>query len=312
VTPLTGVDPVHDLRHRPVDGGRMRDSLFWQTVLPEARLALQVYVFVTGTGAAGYNVAVWGRDGVVALERGGGRVPTEMDFDEFTVGGITVHNDGALRSSRVSVRGDSLTVDLDFEALHDAFTFRDNPDGLPSWFADDRVEQTGRVSGSVTVDGVAQELGPLGHRDHSWGVRDWRAPQHWKWFVAYAPAGGVLDAQGWTAVNGWIWQARGDQGVAGYVTRDGRVVPLARIEQRTDYTDTMEQRRLVATLHDVEGGTTRVELDVFGILPLPDERSGTMILEGAATATIDGVPAIGQFEAEWPLDYFAHLTGGAS
>ncbi|RKR74371.1 DUF7064 domain-containing protein [Frondihabitans australicus] len=304
-TGLTRVDPRHDLRHRPAPGGRMRDSLFWQTVLPDAGLALQVYLFVTGTGAAGYNIAVWGRDGVVALERDGGRVPEAMDFDDFEVSALRIRNDGALRTSTVTVRGSSLSLDLSFEALHDAFTFRDNPDGLPAWFADDRIEQTGRVTGTLTVGDRAQELGPLGHRDHSWGLRDWRAPQHWKWFVAYT-------ADGARAVNGWIWQARGEWGFAGYVFRDGALVPVARIEQRTTYTDAMEQQRLVATLHDVVGGRTALELDAFGILPLPDERSGTMILEGAATGTIDGVAAVGQFETEWPADYFAHLAAGAA
>jgi hypothetical protein len=308
----TVVDPRHDLRHRPELGGRQRDSLFWQTVLPEHDLALQIYLFVTGTGAAGYNAALWGRDGVVALERGGGRVPDEMDFDDFAVGGLTVRADGALRSSRVSVRGERLQVDLAFEGLHDAFTFRDNPDGLPTWFADDRIEQTGRVGGTVAFPGAdgtprTLDLGPLGHRDHSWGLRDWRAPQHWKWLVAYTsdPAAAA------TAVNGWIWQARGEWGFAGYVLREGRILPVRAIDQRTDYADGLRQRRLVATLHDVEGGATSLELDVFGVLPLPDDRSGTMILEGACRAAIDGVAGVGQFETEWPLDYFRHLGGTA-
>jgi hypothetical protein len=310
--PLTVVDPRNDLRHRPAPGGRQRDSLFWQTVLPDHDLALQVYLFVTGTGAAGYNVALWGSDGVVALERDGGRVPDEMDFDDFTVGAVTVQNDGALGASTVAVRGESLQVDLAFEGLHDAFTFRDNPDGLPSWFADDRIEQTGRVRGTVSFPGAdgtrrTLDLGPLGHRDHSWGLRDWRAPQHWKWLVAYTDAAEASCS----AVNGWIWQARGEWGFAGYVLREGRILPVRSIDQQTTYSYRLEQQRLTATLHDVEGGATALELDVFGVLPLPDERSGTMILEGACRAVIDGVAGVGQFETEWPLDYFRHLGGSA-
>ncbi|BBZ74822.1 hypothetical protein MANY_01590 [Mycolicibacterium anyangense] len=65
------------------------------------------------------------------------------------------------------------------------------------------MEQTGRLRGHITVGSRRVELDGLGHRDHSWGVRDWAVPQHWKWFVVYTPAG--------FAVNGWIWIAKGER-----------------------------------------------------------------------------------------------------
>jgi hypothetical protein len=296
----------------------MRDSLFWQTTVqdptrPDSPLGLQVYLFVTGTGAAGFTAAVWGRDGVVARVQGGGRVDEATDFDAFAVGGaapddtrvgeLRVANDGELRRSTVAVRSADLVLDLQFEGIHDAFSFHDNPDGLPSWFAEDRIEQTGRVSGELRLADRRLALGPLGHRDHSWGLRDWRAPQHWKWLVAYTDSG--------RAVNGWIWQARGEWGFAGYVVRDGNLVPIKTIDQQTTYDDAMQQRSLRATLHDVDGGATSLELDVFGILRLPDDRSGTTVIEGASLARIDGDPGVGQFETEWPTAYLAHLAGDA-
>ena len=172
-----------------------------------------------------------------------------------------------------------------------------NPDGLPAWFAADRMEQTGRIRGTLRAAGREIRLDGLGHRDHSWGVRDWRAPQHWRWFVASTPSGRV--------VNGWTWIARGTWGFAGYVLRDGRPVPVARIDGEPDLDGALRQRGLIATVHDVEGGTTLVELDVFGLLELPDERSGTVVLEGACRARIDGEAGTGQLEAEWPAEYLA-------
>ena len=38
----------------------MRDSLFWNLIVPEEELGLQVYTFVNHRGRAGYNVCVWG------------------------------------------------------------------------------------------------------------------------------------------------------------------------------------------------------------------------------------------------------------
>ena len=34
----------------------------------------------------------------------------------------------------------------------------------------------------------------MGHRDHSWGNRDWGVPHHWKWFVAYTDSDCFADS----------------------------------------------------------------------------------------------------------------------
>lgn len=290
--------PADDLRHRPAPGERGRDSLFWQAVLPEEGLAVQLYLTVTGTGKAGFQASVWGERPTV-LERGGGLVG-DADLDDLRLGALRVRQGEPLRTAEVALHGERIDLELAFTGLHDAFSYRDNPDGLPAWFATDRMEQTGRIEGRLRVDGREVLLDGLGHRDHSWGVRDWRAPQHWKWFVASTPSGRV--------VNGWIWIAQGEWGFAGYVLRDGRPVPVARIDSAATYADGLQQRSLVATLHDVEGGATAVELDVFGVLALPDERTRTVVLEGACRARIDGEAGSGQFETEWPAEYLAQLA----
>jgi hypothetical protein len=38
----------------------MRDSLFWEMIMPDERLGLQVYVYLTAHGKSGFNVCVWG------------------------------------------------------------------------------------------------------------------------------------------------------------------------------------------------------------------------------------------------------------
>jgi hypothetical protein len=44
------------LRH-PVDAtGRMRDSQFWQTAMPEEGLGFQAYLYQTAEGKAGFNI----------------------------------------------------------------------------------------------------------------------------------------------------------------------------------------------------------------------------------------------------------------
>lgn len=281
----------------------MRDSLFWEMIMPRERLGLQVYLYLTDRGKAGFNVVVWGPDAQpLALDLGADTVPAEMDLDDFRVGGLTVRQPELRRTAEVTYASENVRLRYRFEGIHEAFSYRSNPDGLPDWFAANRLEQTGRVSGFLEVAGRRIEWDRrMGHRDHSWGLRDWGVPHHWKWFVAYTDTG--------RAVNGWIWIARGEWGFAGCVVRDGVTIPVARIEHHATYDDDMSQRRLEATLVDTTGGRTQVTFDRFGLVKLPtNDKMATEIWESACEATIDGQPAAGQWETHWPSDYLRHLV----
>jgi hypothetical protein len=297
-----GLRAADDLRHRPVAGERTRDSLFWQLTMPEHQLGVQVYLYLTGSGTTGYNVCVWGPDAQpLALHLHSGRVPDHADLDDFSFDGLTLAQPEPLKSCLMTYDRDDVRIEFAFTGIHDAFSYRSNPDGLPSWFAQNRIEQTGQVRGGIEIAGRHIPWDRMGHRDHSWGVRDWGIPQHWKWFVAYTESG--------RAVNGWIWIARGGWGFAGYVARDGVTHAVSGIEHHADYGDQMHQRRLQATLIDVAGGRTELELDVFGVIELPThDRAQTVIREGACRAVIDGEPGAGQFETHWHGLYLDYLT----
>jgi hypothetical protein len=298
--------PADDLRHWPAPGGRMRDSLFWEVVVPEERIGLQVYLYLTDRGRTGYNVVVWGADAAEALavKMSTGEVGRAADLDAFGFDGLVVTQPQLRQTSTVRFSRDELSLALDFEAIHDAFSYHANPDGLPEWFAVNRLEQTGRVSGYVEFGDRRIEFDQLGHRDHSWGVRDWGVPQHWKWFVAYTPSG--------RALNGWIWIARGEWGFAGYVVDNGRTIPVRTIEHNAKYDDRMRQLRLEADLLDVSGGRTHLVMDSFGTVELPShDPMATVIIEAACTAVIDGESGAGQFETHWQGTYLDYLARGA-
>lgn len=294
--------PADDLRHRPAPGGRMRDSLFWEVIVAEEEIGVQVYLYLTDRGRAGYNVVVWGSAGEpLALQLNSGWVADDADLDHLEFGGLSVRQHEPLRSCVLCYQHDEVAIEYEFHALHQAFSYWSNPGGIPGWFAENRMEQTGRVRGSVQVGSRQVALDHPGHRDHSWGVRDWGVPQHWKWFVAYTDAG--------VAVNGWIWIAKGEWGFGGYVSRGGDTVAVRSIEHRADYDPQMRQRRLQATVIDVEGGRTAVELEAFGVVELPShDPMQTVIREAACRARIDGEPGAGQFETHWTGAYLNYLV----
>jgi hypothetical protein len=52
---------------------------------------------------------------------------------------------------------------------------------LPAMMRAHHYEQSGRVRGTATLDGKPSDIHGFGQRDHSWGVRDMRAPSSWRW-----------------------------------------------------------------------------------------------------------------------------------
>lgn len=299
-----GYLPQDDLRHRPDHpGGKARDSLFWQLIMPDERTGFQCYLYLTGEGKAGFNLIVWGEDKrPQVLELITGEVPETMDFDDFRLGGLSVQQPADQRTARVRYEGNGISLDYDFTAIHAPFSYRANPDGLPDWFATNRLEQSGRVRGHISWPGRRIDFDRIGHRDHSWGQRHWQVPQHWKWLVAYTP-----DAS--QTVNAWIWYAKGEHGIGGYIVRNGELVPIAGVaRQNSTFRPDMSQQSIDIELIDIRGGRCHLTMERFGLVKLPTGgRFATMIMEAACNATIDGVPAAGQFECQWPVGYLDNL-----
>jgi hypothetical protein len=306
MTMAAHLTPRDDLRHHPAPGNRMRDSLFWEVIVPEEEIGMQVYLYLTGSGRAGYNAVIWGTQSEpLVLDLGSGLIPDTANLDNLTFDGLTLRQPEPLQSCAMTYRGDGVAIEYNFDGIHQAFSYLANPDGLPTWFAANRMEQTGRVRGSIVIGDRRITLDHIGHRDHSWGLRDWGVPQHWKWFVAYTPSG--------VAVNGWIWIAKGEWGFGGYVARDGVAVPIRSIDHHADYDDQMRQQHLSATVTDIDGGRTEVTFDAFGVVELPSHNPMTTVIrEAACRATIDGEPGAGQFETHWVGSYLEHLSALSS
>lgn len=296
--------PTDHLRHPAGADGRMRDSLFWQTVIPEERLCFQTYLYLTAAGNVGLNIALWGgteEEKFKAYEFVQAEVPATMDLDNFTFDGFSLKKVAFGGPAKVSFHGAKIKTEFEFTGLHDPFSYHSNSDGLPNWMAADRYEQSGRIKGFIEAGGRRIELDRMGHRDHSWGIRSWGMPQHWKWFCAYTPDGSI-------ALNGWFWIARGEYGCAGYVRKDGELSAISHMRPKAGYDPDMSQRRMTVDIHDVAGRVTHLEFERFGNLRLPSgDKLGTIIQEAGCFATIDGQDGSGQFETHWQQAYIDHL-----
>jgi hypothetical protein len=83
------------------------------------------------------------------------------------------------------------------------------------------VEQSGTWRGTVVVDGRAFPVSGTGSRDHSWGLRDWDAADHWRLFTV--SLGHDL------AVHALSVSVRGRLVEGGFVWRDGRAERVTRV-----------------------------------------------------------------------------------
>ncbi|WP_250284653.1 DUF7064 domain-containing protein [Frankia sp. CiP1_Cm_nod2] len=303
VTSATGhIVESDDLRHRVAPGVKTRDSLFWTLVLPDERIAAQVYVWTDGRGVAGRQVCVYfpDRERNVVLGAFNVELGDASELDDWHCAGLYLRQPDPLRTAEIVFAGDEVSIDYRFEASHRPFSYRENPAGCPPWMAANRFEQAGRASGTLRIgERVIPFADVWAHRDHSWGRRHWSAVQHWKWLAAGTPSGAELNAM--------FHIARGELGVNGYVLRGGEPVAIVDSRHHATYDRDMGQESLEAELTDAHGGTTHLWMRRYAILHLP-VGSDTLMSEAACQVTIDGEAGAGQFETLWPRGYLKRLV----
>lgn len=179
-------------RHRLEPGGLDRESLVWTVPLPELGLAVVAYTWVDGRDRAGAAAIVFGSAvGEQIFEIVDGiDVGAEASFTDWSVGPLHVAT-GPSGSWDVRYRGDEVDITLTFAGSHPDYPYSNHPRGCPSFFAADRVEQTGRVTGTARIRDRTVAIDALGQRDHSWGTRDWAAMTHMKWLNVMTPDAAV-------------------------------------------------------------------------------------------------------------------------
>jgi hypothetical protein len=293
------LQPHDDRRHRPADGTKGRDSLYFNLILPDLELAVFVYTWVDQNGTAGRLVTAWGPEPEpLAFEVVHGVPMAAADFDDWRLAGLELRHPQPLRTAEIRYSGEHLQLAYDFEGSHEAFDYTRNPGGCPQWMAVNRLEQAGRAQGELRLGDRVIAFDQPAHRDHSWGRRNWRMPQHWKWVVAQTPSG--------RAVNLFQWVVRGETGTNGYVLRDGKPVALVDARCRASYDADMTSRSLHASLTDAAGGVTELVLHRYGTVSLP-VGTDTVLHEAACRGSIDAEPGWGQFETQWPASYVEYL-----
>ncbi|WP_354698948.1 hypothetical protein DSM112329_04647 [Paraconexibacter sp. AEG42_29] len=132
---------------------------------------------------------------------------------------------------RYRVEDDGCRIDLEVEDFYPRTDFfPKNAGSLVDDFASSHFETSGRVTGTVELDGQRYEIEDgLCHRDRSWGIRKWDTLLNHRWMPGTFGPELSFGCISWHAVDGSLGQF-------GYVVRDGEVIHADAI----DITVTME------------------------------------------------------------------------
>jgi hypothetical protein len=300
--PGLALDFIHDDRHALTSGPTARESMPYMINSPDVGVAGFIYTWVNGASEGGAILALFGPavGEQPLVERLADRpVPRDMTFADWKIEGLSIRHD--LQFDHADVRWDSprAKLDLSFDAFHPPYAYGANAEGCPSYTAVNRIEQSGRMTGSITIDGKAIPYDGLGHRDHSWGTRDWGAFQHYNWFEGQTADG--------VSVHFWRFIALGKVNLRGYVYKDGLLAEVTSVKLDVTFGDDLWQKRLSATVLDEAGRTTEVKAEFYAhytLIPSPLLH----LREGAARATFDGKPGTGWMEVAWPPGYLDHVS----
>lgn len=293
---MTLLLPRDDLRHS-LNGALARESLFVTVPLPQEGINIHLYWWVNGADQAGRVVSVFADDNRrILFDRQDGIAMPGRDFDDWTVAGLNVAHRELLHSADFAFESDSLRFRFRFESLHRAFAYSENANGCPPCMADDRFEQAGAVRGELSLPGgrvVAFDT--TGHRDHSWGRRDYRSMHHFKWVSTQAGPG--------CALNAFQLLAAGEQTINGYLFKDAVLAPVVAMENHVEYDAVFAPCVLQTRITDSHGRSVQVRSRRFSHLRW--EALPIVMDDIGCSSTLDGQAAVSHIGLAWTDAYLA-------
>jgi hypothetical protein len=121
-------------------------------------------------------------------------------------------------------------------------------------------EQSMCVSGSCSFDGEQWALDGSGHRDHSWGPRDWAPSERWRWLT------GQMEG---LAFNAMYLTIAGTHVTNGYVWHNGRCSPVDQVRLDSTFDERGRAGRDMLLELTAAGETHLIIGEVLLNVPLP-------------------------------------------
>jgi hypothetical protein len=200
--------PSHDLAHPVESDTAWSESYYFNAYDPASDSGFFTRIGVRpNEGTMDVGLSVWLPGGDLAEYRHTVD-QREMVGSPLVVGGVRYELLEAMQSWRILADVDAaartchpsdggtrpvhLSMDVRFEAItpavgtdgqHSGGPRSDQASAAAGTTGKGHLEQAGRWTGSMTIDGIAHTWsGAHGNRDRSWGPRRWGGPPMWRWF----------------------------------------------------------------------------------------------------------------------------------
>ncbi len=298
------LDARHDLAH-PVEGDTAWSESYYFNAYDEGTdTGLFTRVGVRpNEGTMDVGFSLWLPSGELGEYRSV-KEQREMVDTVLEVGSVRYEMLEALQSWRLTMEGEvearpcgpgrvemhpvPVALDVRFDAITPAIGTDGQPSGPRSAEAaaaagtvgKGHLEQAGRWTGSLRVDGVTYEWrGADGNRDRSWGPRRWGGPRMWRWFSINigddVHLGGIrLGTEVGDLHRGWVWDG-------------ARAVSVAEWRVRTELeADGVTHRVVHLDVLDKEGRTFALRGDVLRVANI-GQAGSTLVNEGLARWTYE-------------------------
>ena len=303
---LTPFRPEDDLLHaESAVNDSSRESMLLTAPIPEENLLVFLYLWREGGTKWGRFFFVGGTDMAkpefLTMETDGKY--TGDDLRDFEVSGLRWRQPEPLKVAEISFADDECELELRFEGLHHPFDYHDNADGCPpEYLAARRYEQSGRTSGVLRLRGREIVIDGFGHRDHSWGQRNWNPFLEWKWMNAASHDGS-------TSVHCFLYNVKGEIFTNGYTNRNGVVTPIIQGAAKAELDENLTHRRIVGRFVDESGSEMNLDARFAAGWSMPIRH--LLLNEIGMSGTLDGKPATAHVEMGWPVEYVQRLTNSA-
>ncbi|MBZ5540011.1 MAG: hypothetical protein LAN61_05755 [Acidobacteriia bacterium] len=210
----------------------------------------------------------------------------DSDWDAIEVSGFSIRTLKTMKQYALSFHNPELQFDVTWQAATPVFDYKDCFAPLPPSLASAHYEQSGQVSGNLLYEGRSYAIEGAGHRDHSWGVRDWEGFRSWIAFMAPFGGGSFLHVEQFDEQNTGLTRH-------GFLYHEGKNIALKDADIELDFLAGRRfPHRFLMRIEDVQGHIIPVVGEVRVIAPLAfgrctvGESFGTFTCGGVTTAGI--------------------------
>ena len=187
------------------------------------------------------------------------------ETDRFRLGTLSYRVEGI--DWRLNYHSKKCDLDILFRPMNKYYSYIKDPNktgvDLFGRLASQHIEQAGIFEGRITLDGKIIKFGPCtGHRDHSWGIRDWGAVDKYWLFC------GTFGRE--KAFNLWKGYTGGKEFLAGYIFDSGKNLEIVSSKLQGRFASNgREPKGCNISFVDENGREHKINCEVVCSVPMP-------------------------------------------